>query len=195
MTTSTRDSHEINIEPEGLLLIIEVAKQELNFFEKQMMKWSIFQLTPWPVSIPIIPSARIGPFYQQNFLQVAFKKSGPVLRFLLLINKPLEYVMMEMREVVEELRAHYSFLEDMWRNDAKFVQLMVYDGCRILGLLRDHDERSLLYDRYYGTHKASHRPIPELQAIVLLDNQVPLLAVKMLLQVEARSRNKRPPVS
>lgn len=168
MTTSTRDSHEINIEPEGLLLIIEVAKQELNFFEKQMMKWSIFQLPP--MSIPITPSARIGPFYQQNFLQDAFKKSGPVLRFLSLINKPLEYVMMEMREVVEELRAHYSFLEDMWRNDAKFVKLMVFDGCCILGLLRDHDERSLVYDRYYGTHKASHRPIPQFQDMVLLDN-------------------------
>ncbi|KAH7653438.1 Tubulin/FtsZ GTPase domain-containing protein [Dioscorea alata] len=222
MTTSTRNSREINMEPDqhnrceksngessgtsystgkrenneddrGRLLI-EEAKQELNLFEKQMMKRSIFRFPRWAKSIT--PRYfEIGPFHhshQQNS-QVAFVKNTAVLNFLSRINKSLEHVMREMREVVEELQAHYAFLEDKWRNDMKFVEIMIFDGCFIFGLLQEHDARSIGYDPHYGTYEASHRLIPQFRDMVLLDNQLPLLAVKVLFQIVARSMNKRPP--
>ncbi|KAH7663362.1 hypothetical protein IHE45_14G048600 [Dioscorea alata] len=220
MTTSTRDSHEINIEPdqhnrreksngesmrasysigkrERIMtkneeeLLIEEAKKKLDRFGKQIVKRSIFRFPVWAKSItPRIQ--RIGPF-QHDDQENSYGKNVAVLDFLSRINKPLEHVMREMREVVEELQAHYAFLEDKWRNDMKFVETMIFDGCFILMFLRGHSERSLVYDPHYGTHKASHRPIPQFRDMVFLDNQLPLLAVKVLFQILARSMNVRPP--
>ncbi|KAH7663364.1 hypothetical protein IHE45_14G048800 [Dioscorea alata] len=175
-------------------LLIEEAKQELNLFEKQRIKTSIFQFPPWAKSIA--PRYfEIGPFHrgEQNLMPTRKKKEA-VLNFLSVIKKPLEHVIQEMREVVGELQAHYEFLEDKWRNDTKFVELMIFDGCFILDfLLGEYGSRYVGYDPHYGTYKASQRPIPQFGDMVLLDNQLPLLAVKVLFQILARCTNSPPP--
>ncbi|KAM0947166.1 hypothetical protein DsansV1_C08g0083251 [Dioscorea sansibarensis] len=135
----------------------------------------------------------MGPIHhgQQNLEGVECLKQLCVRNFLSETNKPLGHLMREMRQVMTELRAHYVFLEGKWGNDMEFVKLMIWDGCTMLIFLRAHGGVPLFRYPHFGTH----RSFSQLRDMVLLSNQLPLLAVKVLIQIMAASSDMPPPVS
>ncbi|XP_039120610.1 uncharacterized protein LOC120257034 [Dioscorea cayenensis subsp. rotundata] len=175
----------------------ETKKLNLKYYQDQMvLKMSIFQLPAYATSItPRFVS--FGPFHhgEQNLKFAEYWKQMAVLRFISRTNQSLEDLMGEMIKAMEELQANYALLEDKWRNDTEFVKLMIWDGCFMLELPRNDPSTSFIYDHHFGGHGGQDRLPPRVWDVLLLDNQLPLLVIKVLLQKEADSTKQRQPVS
>ncbi|XP_039118362.1 UPF0481 protein At3g47200-like isoform X2 [Dioscorea cayenensis subsp. rotundata] len=226
MTTSTRDSHEIIIQPElnrceknigesmttsyaeeGERTMTEENKEEpwkafieeetkklnLKYYQEQTVTMSIFQLPAYATSITP-RSVSFGPFHhgEQNLKFAEYWKQMAVLKFISRTNQSLEHLIGEMRKAMDELQANYALLEDKWRNDIEFVKLMIWDGCFMLELLRNDPSTSFIYNPHFGAHGGQGRLPPRVWDVLLLDNQLPLLVIKVLLQIEAESTEKPP---
>ncbi|KAM0947161.1 hypothetical protein DsansV1_C08g0083201 [Dioscorea sansibarensis] len=199
MMTSTSKSHSLVNGQNSWEAIIqqEVKKFNRDEEEKQLEKMSIYHL---PAFAKMMKSATVltpqvvsfGPYHhgEQNLMMVESYKRTALVHFSMKAKQPLKYFIDVMiKNHVKDLQACYEFLDDEWQDEDKFIELMITDGCFMLEVLRtyqNHSKRALYADRdpIFSHHAARHK-LPYIKRdMLMLENQLPLLVLKVLQQAE-----------
>ncbi|KAH7663958.1 hypothetical protein IHE45_14G089800 [Dioscorea alata] len=220
MTTSTRECHVMDIEIERDLLKGTIEEEMVNIDQKepweasldeeiekfkpeeQEQLWNKRSIYHLPAFIklrkdPALLTPQLvsfGPYHhgEQNLKLVEHYKRKTLLYFFHGAKLRPRNVINAMKGVVKDLQAHYEYLEDKWKNKMEFVKLMVTDGCFMLELLRGDFSKFPTNDPIFGAHAVKHI-IPHIKKdMLMLENQLPLLALKTLLLVERSGRNESP---
>lgn len=186
-------------EPWEASLYEEMEKFKPEVQEQLWNKRSIYHLPAFSklskASTVLTPQVvSFGPYHhgEPNLKLVEHYKRKTLLYFLHDAKLRPGNVINAMKGVVEELQAHYEYLEDKWKNKMEFVKLMVTDGCFMLELLRGDFSKFPTNDPIFGDHAASHI-IPHIKKdMLMLENQLPLLVLKTLLLEERSRRNESP---
>ncbi|XP_020594787.1 UPF0481 protein At3g47200-like, partial [Phalaenopsis equestris] len=166
---------------------------ELSDEETQWKKPSIFRLPDFVrMMMPDVFTPKvvaIGPYHHgKNHLQpIEFHKERALHHFLKRSLKSLEVYVREIKTVVKELQGSYVGLEEEWRDQDNFIKLMIVDGCFMLEVMRLDSEHCKHYapsDPFFGLHALQHK-IPYMRRdMLILENQLPILAFKKLVSVE-----------
>ncbi|KAH7663960.1 HP0062-like domain-containing protein [Dioscorea alata] len=172
----------------------EVKKFNGDEEQKQLKKRSIYQLPPFAkmmksatVLTPQVVS--FGPYHHGNpnlMLVEGYKKTA-LIHFLVNAGRPLQYFIDEMKNHVNDLQACYDFLEDEWEDKDKFIELMITDGCFMLEVLRIHEKQPVkapyaTHDPIFSDHATQHKLLHIKKDMLMLENQLPLLVLKVLHQ-------------
>ncbi|RWW35060.1 hypothetical protein GW17_00000161 [Ensete ventricosum] len=115
-------------------------------------------------------------------------KHRALLHFLRRANKRLDEFVAAMGEVVQQLQDAYQGLDDPWREKDRFLQLMILDGCFMLEIMRAATGASRDYafnDPIFSSHGMLYT-VPYIKRdMLMIENQLPLLALYALLSVES----------
>ncbi|KAH7663963.1 hypothetical protein IHE45_14G090300 [Dioscorea alata] len=199
MTTSTRECHVMDIRSEQNSWE-EIIGEEMKRFdpkkeEEQRNKKSIYRIPSFvklmkspTVSTPQVVS--FGPYHhgEENLKFVEGYKQKALLHFLHRNKKSLGHFVNAIKDFVEELQACYEFLEDKWEDEAEFIKLMITDGCFMLEVLR-FDSKSpqtqhTCNDPIFSVQAFQHK-LPYIKRdMLMLENQLPLLVIKVLIDAE-----------
>ncbi|KAH7670292.1 hypothetical protein IHE45_10G016200 [Dioscorea alata] len=201
MMTSTSESHSMvngQISWEAMIQA-EVKKFNRDEEEKQLEKRSIYHL---PAFAKMIKSATVltpqvasfGPYHhgEQHLMLVEGYKKTALIHFLIKSQQPLQYFIDVMKTYVKDLQACYEFLDAKWQDEDKFIELMITDGCFMLEVLRIHQNQSkrtsyAKHDPIFSDHGAQHK-LPYIKRdMLMLENQLPLLVLKVLHQAETNN--------
>ncbi|KAM0947159.1 hypothetical protein DsansV1_C08g0083181 [Dioscorea sansibarensis] len=141
-----------------------------------------------------------GPYHhdQENLKLLKGYKQMALLHFLHRNKRPLGHFTKAMKEVVKELQAHYEILENKWKDEAEFIKLMITDGCFMLEVLRFDSKSPETHhtsnDPIFSDHGAHHK-LPYLKRdTLMLENQLPLLVIKVLIHAEKADQRNSPMV-
>ncbi|KAJ0969294.1 hypothetical protein J5N97_022171 [Dioscorea zingiberensis] len=173
VTNYNRDKEEMHWKNTSIYRIPEFA-----------MKMKETALTPWVVSF--------GPYHhgKHNVKPIEQYKQKVLVHFLYKARRPLIHFVRAIEQVLDKLRGSYQPLEDEWiKDEERFVKLMIMDGCFMLEILRidpnNGDKSYPDHDPIFSTHGARHK-LPYIKRdMLMLENQLPLLVLKVLMQVEA----------
>ncbi|RLM69963.1 UPF0481 protein [Panicum miliaceum] len=102
---------------------------------KRMMTDHSSVYLPWLVSL--------GPFHhgEPHLLPMEEHKRRAMLHLVKRSGKPLGDFVVAIEEVADELLDAYQVLDEKWRDEssrARFVEMMVMDGCFLLELMKNH---------------------------------------------------------
>ncbi|KAJ0969293.1 hypothetical protein J5N97_022170 [Dioscorea zingiberensis] len=164
--------------------------------EKHWAKASIYRLPEFAKKIketdltPRVVS--FGPYHHGNhsLKRIEEYKQKVLVHFLHRARRPLIDFKTAIEQVLEEVRGSYHHLEDEWiKDEERFVKLMIMDGCFTLEILRldpaTGDKSYPDHDPIFSAHGALHK-LPYIKRdMLMLENQIPLLVLKVLMQVEA----------
>ncbi|PKA63574.1 UPF0481 protein [Apostasia shenzhenica] len=175
----------------------KLASRSLSVLSQEEVQWrkpSIFRL---PYFVRKMKSeifspqvVALGPFHhhQHHLRPLEPHKERALLHFLERTGKPLGEFLRAMEAAVVELQESYYGLDDQeWKDADNFIKLMITDGCFMLEVMRLGTEHGGDYapsDPFFGPH-ASQRKVPYIKRdMLIIENQVPLLALKKLVAVE-----------
>ncbi|KAH7663959.1 hypothetical protein IHE45_14G089900 [Dioscorea alata] len=198
MMTSTSERHSMvngQISWEKMIQA-EVKKFNRDEEEKELEKRSIYHLPAFAKKIKsetvLTPQvASFGPYHhgEQHLMLVEGYKITALIHFLIKAQQPLQYFIDVMKNDVKDLQACYEFLEDKWQDEDKFIELMITDGCFMLEVLRSHQSQFkntsyAKHDPIFSDHAAQHK-LPYIKRdMLMLENQLPLLVLKVLHQAK-----------
>lgn len=170
--------------------------------EERWKKMSIYQIPEFSKELKekaFTPQvASFGPYHygKHNLKLIEDYKQKVLLHFLKRAGKPLRDFVKAMEDTVEDLQPCYQGLQDtQWKDKYKFVRLMISDGCFMLEILRLNPDKPgdsgyTDHDPIFSVHGAHHK-LPYIKRdMLMLENQIPLLVLKVLLQVEAGQTTK-----
>ncbi|KAG0485995.1 hypothetical protein HPP92_008090 [Vanilla planifolia] len=161
--------------------------------EERWKNPSIFRLPPFirkmkqEVFTPQVVA--LGPYHHHNpqLTPLEPHKERAFHSFLRSAGKPLGDFVSAMDKVVQQLQDSYYELEAEWKNQDKFLKLMITDGCFMLEVMRLNPEYCQKYaqsDPFFGSHALQHK-VPYIRRdMMILENQVPLLVLQKLVCVE-----------
>nr|XP_019703139.1 uncharacterized protein LOC105036245 [Elaeis guineensis] len=107
-------------------------------------------------------------------------------------SKPLDHFIKAMRPIEKQLQDSYHNLDKKWKDPkhpGQFFMLMILDGCFMLEVMRMRDEnyrkkRYATHDPVFSSYGVNHR-LPYIKRdMLVMENQLPLLVLKKLLEVE-----------
>ncbi|XP_006663500.1 UPF0481 protein At3g47200-like [Oryza brachyantha] len=165
--------------------------------EEQWMEQSIYRVPEWIKSMHRTEAyeprmVALGPLHhgEPRLLPMEEHKRRATLHLVRRSGRPLRRLVDAVEQVAEDLRAAYGRdLGEQWRGDeknkARFVEVMLTDGCFLLELIQMCDGRFdyLSHDPVFGTHGRVYVwPVVQSDMLVL-ENQLPLLLLKRLLAV------------
>ncbi|KAJ0969292.1 hypothetical protein J5N97_022169 [Dioscorea zingiberensis] len=174
--------------------------------EKYWTKTSIYHLPEFAKKMKesdLTPQVvSFGPYHhgKANLKRIEDYKPKVLVHFLLKAGRPLTDFITAIEQVLEELRGSYDHLEDEWIKDEEgFVKLMITDGCFMLEILRldpaTGDKSYPDHDPIFSLHGALHK-LPYIKRdMLMLENQIPLLVLKVLMQVEAVGKSRQQQVT
>ena len=140
----------------------------------------------------------LGPFHngEPHLLPMDLHKRRSLLHFLRRARKPLPDFVAAVAAVAEELEGAYQGLVDDWRCNeeaeterrARFLELMVTDGCFLLEVMRTASGWEVNdyapNDPVFSTHGLLYT-VPYIRRdMIIIENQLPLLVLDKLLAVE-----------
>ncbi|XP_039118364.1 UPF0481 protein At3g47200-like [Dioscorea cayenensis subsp. rotundata] len=172
----------------------EVEKFNGDKEEKQFEKRSIYHLPPFAEKMKsetlLTPQVvSFGPYHhgKQNLMLVEGYKKTALIHFLVNAGQSLQYFIDEMKYHVNDLQACYEFLEEEWQDKDKFIKLMITDGCFMLELLRIDKNQPVKtpyakHDPIFSDHATEHKLLHIKRDMLMLENQLPLLVLKVLHQ-------------
>ncbi|KAK9090472.1 hypothetical protein Sjap_023649 [Stephania japonica] len=128
----------------------------------------------------------IGPYHhgKPHLMPMEEHKGRALRHFLKRSRKSNKYFLDGMKREEKVLRASYEYLDEKWCDSDKFLQLIITDGCFILefmdiisGTPKDYSNKDPIFS-YYGAIIHYNFVMRDL---LLLENQLPYLALKTLL--------------
>ncbi|KAK6917037.1 Protein of unknown function DUF247, plant [Dillenia turbinata] len=137
-----------------------------------------------------VPSAvSFGPYHhgEPHLQQLEAHKSRALVQFLRRSKKSPEELVDALMLVVEDLKESYDSLDDPWVcNTDKFLKLMIFDGCFMLEILHVGTQKLEDYpvdDPIFSSHGRLHVMPYIRRDMLMLENQLPMLALKKLFAV------------
>ncbi|KAH7663961.1 hypothetical protein IHE45_14G090100 [Dioscorea alata] len=207
MTTSTRECHVMDIRSEQYswedIIGDEMKRFDPKNEEERRKKKSIYRI---PAFLKLMKGSTVltpqvvsfGPYHhdEENLKLLEGYKQMALLHFLHRNKKPLGHFTNAIKEVVEDLKAHYEFLEEKWNDEAEFIKLMMIDGCFMLEVLRFNckspETHHTANDPIFSDHASQHK-LPYIKRdMLMLENQLPLLAIKVLIHAEKADQRNSP---
>lgn len=165
-------------------------------------KVSIYRVPKWLKEITNNKAYRpkmvsLGPFHHgdPDFIPMEEHKRRATLHLVKRSGKPLWEFIAAVEKVADDLDEAYSDLGQEWRgaNRARFVELMVMDGCFLLEIMRACEliikKGSLLIDYapndpVFSMHGILSSVTVIRSDMIAMENQLPLLALQRLLAVQ-----------
>ncbi|KAJ4781903.1 hypothetical protein LUZ62_066160 [Rhynchospora pubera] len=132
-----------------------------------------------------------GPFHHgsKDLTMLEEHKHLALCHFLNRSAKPLRFFADKLRSVLDQLLESYHGLDKRWKeNPDEFLKMMILDGCFMIEVLRlkAGENGYAINDPVFGLQKV-HSRIPYIKRdMLVLENQLPLLVLKLLLEVEGR---------
>ncbi|PSS30630.1 UPF0481 protein [Actinidia chinensis var. chinensis] len=133
-----------------------------------------------------------GPYHhgEEHLRPMEEHKQRSLLHFIKRSNKPLTLYFNYLLEVVQDLKDSYDSLDPYWQRDNdRFLQLMILDGCFMLELLRcttDGPPKDYFKtDPIFSDHGKAHIVPYVKRDMLLLENQLPIMVLHKLVAVEA----------
>ncbi|ERN09848.1 UPF0481 protein At3g47200 [Amborella trichopoda] len=170
-------------EKQWTLEISNVAKDKTNWETHCIYKVPDFMADLHKGAFtPLLMS--FGPFHHGNsrYRGMEIHKARALHRFLDRRQKPREYFENALRKVEHKLWACYDWPPDFACLDqAKFLEIMLLDGCFLLEFLREDEEN----DPIFGKKKAEY-VYQVFNDMLLLENQIPQLVLETLLEQSPR---------
>lgn len=108
-------------------------------------------------------------------------------------NKKLRHYAAGLKSIVHQLMDCYKQLEEKWRNEERFTQLMLIDGCFLLQMLITHEKElpesfpgAIIpsKDPLFGPHGMTYNFPLIRRDMLLLENQIPLRVLVLLLSIQ-----------
>ncbi|KAJ3687278.1 hypothetical protein LUZ61_016442 [Rhynchospora tenuis] len=179
---------------------IDATANEVNIRgeEAAWKKPSIYRITSFARShnkeafTPQVIS--FGPFhYDEERLKAnEIHKRRALVHFLHRAEKPLKPFVRKLRCILERLQDSYQGLDQKWKdNPHEFLKIMLLDGCFMIEVLRLKEDGSRDYapnDPVFSLEMMPLRMPYIKRDMLLLENQLPLLVLKGLLEVENRGQ-------
>ncbi|EHA8589203.1 UPF0481 protein [Cocos nucifera] len=181
-------------------LDIETGVKSFNLCEEEK-NWTATSIYRVPSFIRDIrqraftPSVvSFGPYHHNahHLRPVEEHKRRALIHFLKMACKTLNHFIEEMRAIEKQLQDSYHNLDKKWKDPkhpGQFLMLMILDGCFMLEVLRMEDEnhrkkRYAAHDPVFSSYGVNHR-LPYIKRdMLVMENQLPLLVIKKLLEVE-----------
>ncbi|XP_042439311.1 UPF0481 protein At3g47200-like [Zingiber officinale] len=186
--------------------VVEIDKELGNIDRaREIEQWNKRSIYRVPACIKVLnPKAyqpqvvSFGP-YHHGELDVApmeEHKRRALLHFLKRSKRPLKEFADAMEAVAGQLREAYEGVGDKWRDEEKFLSLMVTDACFMLEIMRaatatasggggPNDDDYAVNDPVFSSHGMLYH-VPYIKRdMLMLENQVPLLALDVLLTIES----------
>ncbi|XVF16918.1 hypothetical protein REPUB_Repub10bG0072300 [Reevesia pubescens] len=131
-----------------------------------------------------------GPYHhgEDHLMPMEEHKQRALLHFLRRSKKPLDLFITSLAKDVEKLKDCYDLLDPVWRDDNKFLQLMILDGCFMLEILRSATHTMEDYaqnDPIFSNHGKIHI-LPFIKRdMLMLENQLPMQVLDSLVAVDS----------
>nr|XP_010908768.2 UPF0481 protein At3g47200 [Elaeis guineensis] len=135
-----------------------------------------------------------GPYHHNapRLRPVEEHKRRALIHFLEMARRPLDDFINEMRTIEKQLQDSYHNLDKKWKDPKhpdQFLMLMILDGCFMLEVMRMKDEkhrkrRYAAHDPVFSSYGVNHRLPYIMRDMLVMENQLPLLVLKKLLEVE-----------
>ncbi|KAF2288432.1 hypothetical protein GH714_007450 [Hevea brasiliensis] len=132
-----------------------------------------------------------GPYHhgEDHLKTMEEHKHRALLHFLKRANKPLQVFIESLTDVVQILKDYYYPLDMSWQEDtARFLQMMILDGCFLLEILRIGTHTLDDYapnDPIFSSHGKLYIMPYIMRDMLMLENQLPLLVLDKLIAVES----------
>ncbi|XP_047983359.1 UPF0481 protein At3g47200-like isoform X2 [Salvia hispanica] len=164
----------------------------------ESMQWAKHSIYRIPRSVKELCSGAyqpqtvsIGPYHHgdHHLQSMEQHKHRALLTFLERSKKPLRCYLDALSPVVEDLKHAYHHLDPVWMDDTEaFLRLMIVDGCFILEIMRTAESVEKMgyarNDPVFSSHGALYF-VPYLKRdMLMLENQIPLLALAILFATE-----------
>jgi hypothetical protein len=135
----------------------------------------------------------LGPFhhYDRNLLPMEEHKNRALLHLVRRSNTTVRVFLDAVSEVTQDLKDAYKGLGDEWLGEDKnelYVEMMLTDGCFFLEVMSMRQKRGGLPDYHpndpvFSEHAYQNGWPIIFRDIILLENQLPLLLIKKILDV------------
>lgn len=139
----------------------------------------------------------LGPFHHGDVRLAAFEqhKHRALLHFLNRTRRPLDHFLDPLRESLPTLMEAYTGLDEKWKEDGgnPFLKLMVFDACFVLEVLRFRETNVDDYasnDPIFSDHGILYSFPYIRRDMLMIENQIPLLALKIIVDVEYGSEDE-----
>ncbi|XWS29994.1 hypothetical protein CRYUN_Cryun24cG0079900 [Craigia yunnanensis] len=162
--------------------------------KEHWMKRSIYRV---PASITDINKkayrpqvVSFGPYHHEedHLKPMEEHKQRALLHFMRRSGKPLELFVNSLHEDVEKLKDCYDQLDPIWKDNNKFLQLMILDGCFMLEILRSATHTMEDYaqnDPIFSNHGKIHIMPFIKRDMLMLENQLPMQVLDSLVAVDS----------
>ncbi|XXG78797.1 hypothetical protein AAC387_Pa08g2660 [Persea americana] len=130
-----------------------------------------------------------GPYHhgESQLKQMEEHKQRALLHLLRRTNKRVEDYTKALKQVLPQLMDSYEGLDDKWRDETRFLQLMVMDGCFMLEILLTNEGVSNNYasnDPIFSNHGKLYNMPYIRRDMLMIENQIPLLVLEKLVEVD-----------
>lgn len=170
-----------------------LGKVGANTSHESWEKLSIFRVPPQVSKLN--PNAyspqlvSIGPFHngKAHLQPMEEHKYRALCNFLRRSETSVEDYVSSLKLVSDQLMDSYEELDKVWKDENRFVELMLLDGCFLLEVLRAKSKICLGYPpkdpvfSVHGIYTSIYNILPDL---LMVENQVPMLVLERLLAVE-----------
>ncbi|KAF3777062.1 hypothetical protein EJ110_NYTH46884 [Nymphaea thermarum] len=165
------------------------SQYELKLEKKCIYKWPSDLARTSSMSIHRTPHmASLGPYHhgEEHLQPMEHQKKRALYRILKRCGVPLTRFVHSLQDIEQELRDSYDNLDPELPSDS-FLRMMLIDGCFVLELMRS---RSTANSNWFDPCEPIFSRMGKLTITVgyrdmlLLENQIPLLVLKKLLEVE-----------
>lgn len=138
----------------------------------------------------------LGPYHhgEPELKQMEDHKQRALLHLLRRTNKRVEDYTEALKQVLPRLMDTYEGLDDKWRDEKRFLQLMVMDGCFMLEILLTNEGVSNNYasnDPIFSNHGKLHNMPYIRRDMLMIENQIPLLVLEKLVEVDEKNPKVR----
>ncbi|XP_042435011.1 UPF0481 protein At3g47200-like [Zingiber officinale] len=184
--------------------VVEIDKELGNIDRaREIDQWNKRSIYRVPACIKVLnPKAyqpqvvSFGPYHhgEVDVAPMEEHKRRALLHFLKRSKRPLKEFADAMEAVAGQLREAYEGVGDKWRDEEKFLSLMVTDACFMLEIMRaatasggggSSDDDYAVNDPVFSSHGMLYH-VPYIKRdMLMLENQVPLLALDVLLTIES----------
>ncbi|XP_042460660.1 UPF0481 protein At3g47200-like [Zingiber officinale] len=183
--------------------VVEIREELKNIDQRlEIAQWSKRSIYKVPACIkdlnPKVYRPQVVSFgpYHHGALDLApmeGHKRRALLHFLKRSKRPLEDFVAAMKEVAGPLREAYEGVGDEWRDEGKFLSLMITDACFMLEIMRaattsgggGSSDDYAVNDPVLSIHGMLYY-VPYIRRdMLILENQLPLLALDVLLTIES----------
>lgn len=178
----------------------KLASTDLAEEEQLWKKHSIYKIPKFFADIkrhaykPQVVS--FGPYHhgEPQLVQMEDHKRRALLHLLRRTNKRIEDYTKALEAVLQQLMDSYEGLDDAWRDEKRFLQLMVLDGCFMLEILLTNYGVCNNYassDPIFSSHGKLYTMPYIRRDMLMIENQIPLLVLEKLVEVDKGRRSAK----